>query len=600
VRHKMKSLLGILCFISLLLVSGCGGSVNFTRDSVTVTPSSAAVAANATFEFTGIDKPGKFLQWSVNGVLGGNAQIGFVDSQGRYTAPSEPPAQKVIVMARGGTGAFALAAVHVIAPSKITASHNPQVALYTVTTPDSASATVEFGPDTSYGIKTSPQPSSPDGHIRILVAGMKAFSTYHMRATVQFGDGSQFVDGDQTFTTDGLQGTDLPAVVAQTTPGMVPQTGIELVNTVLGPSVPVYATDLNGNVIWSYKFNDGSSADLVYPVQFLSNGHFVVLIGPNSPVPIQTPPPAGTIDVLREIDLAGNTVRELSIQALNTRLAAKGFKLNAALMHHEVLPLPNGHWLVLVNEVRALSGLTGLASPVNVLGDGIVDLDSDLQPVWIWSSFDHLDVNRHPMQFPDWTHANALVYLHEDGNLLLSMRHQNWIIKIDYANGAGTGDVLWKLGEQGDFSLVNFHDPTDWFYAQHGPAVFDDSSTGVFSLSVMDNGNDRDFPPGESCATSGIVSCPYSSGAIYRIDEDAKTATVAFHFVAQQFSNFGGFSLSLKNGDIEFDFCAFSPAATIYEFTRDPTPQLVWQMNLPGQFAYRAFRLPSLYPGVQW
>ena len=303
--------------------------------------------------------------------------------------------------------------------------------------------------------------------------------------------------------------------------------------------------------------------------------------------------------MLREIDLAGNTVRELSIQELNARLAAKGFNLNAALMHHEVLPLTNGHWLVLVNEVRALSGLTGFTSTVNVLGDGIVDLDPALQPVWTWSSFDHLDVNRHPMQFPDWTHANALVYL-QDGNLLLSLRHQNWIIKIDYANGAGSGGILWKLGEAGDFSLLNSQDPTDWFYAQHGPAVLDTNSTGAFSLSVMDNGNDRDFSAGESCATSGALTCPYSSGAIYHIDENARTATLDFHFVAPQFSNFGGFSLPLKNGDIEFDFCAFSPGATIYEFTRDTTPQLVWHMNLPGQFAYRAFRLPSLYPGVQW
>jgi arylsulfate sulfotransferase len=596
----MSSLFRILSLFSLLLVSGCGGSVAFTPDLVTLTPSSAAVAGGETVEFKGIDRSGKLLQWSVNGLPGGNAQIGFIDSQGHYTAPSQPPPLNIFVMANGGSGAFALAAVHVVAPSKVTVSQNPQVALYTVTTPQSASATVEFGSDTNYGFKTSSQPSSEDGHIKIMVAGMRAFSTYHMRATVQFGDGSQFVDGDQTFTTGGLQGTDLPTVAAQTTPGMIAQSGIELVNTVLAPSVPVYATDLAGNVIWWYKFIDGSSADLVYPVQFLPNGHFVVLIGPNSPVPIQTPPPAGTIDVLREIDLAGNTVRELSIQDLNSRLAARGFNLNAALMHHEVLPLTNGHWLVLINEVRTFSDLTGFASSVNVLGDGIVDLDPSLQPVWTWSSFDHLDVNRHPMQFPDWTHANALVYLQRDGNLLLSMRHQNWIIKIDYANGAGTGGVLWKLGEAGDFSLVNSHDPTDWFYAQHGPAVFATSGTGVFSLSVMDNGNDRDFPPGETCDTSGTLTCPYSSGGIYHIDENTMTASVAFHFVAPQFSNFGGFSSPLKNGDIEYDFCAFSSGATIYEFTTDAIPQLVWQMNLPGQFAYRAFRLPSLYPGVQW
>jgi len=30
------------------------------------------------------------------------------------------------------------------------------------------------------------------------------------------------------------------------------------------------------------------------------------------------------------------------------------------------------------------------------------------------------------------------------------------------------------------------------------------------------------------------------------------------------------------------------------------TPVTVWQMDIAGQWAYRAYRIPSLYPGVQW
>jgi hypothetical protein len=36
------------------------------------------------------------------------------------------------------------------------------------------------------------------------------------------------------------------------------------------------------------------------------------------------------------------------------------------------------------------------------------------------------------------------------------------------------------------------------------------------------------------------------------------------------------------------------------EVTSEPTPQVVSQMELSGQKAYRAVNLPSLYPGVQW
>ena len=35
----------------------------------------------------------------------------------------------------------------------------------------------------------------------------------------------------------------------------------------------------------------------------------------------------------------------------------------------------------------------------------------------------------------DWTHANGMVYSTDDHNLLLSMRHQNWILKIEFLDG---------------------------------------------------------------------------------------------------------------------------------------------------------------------
>ena len=50
-----------------------------------------------------------------------------------------------------------------------------------------------------------------------------------------------------------------------------------------------------------------------------------------------------------------------------------------------------------------------------------------------------------------------------DGNLLYSARHQDWLIKIDYANGAGSGRVIWRLGKDGDFTMRS-DDPSPWFF----------------------------------------------------------------------------------------------------------------------------------------
>src|SRR5581483_1000071 len=84
----------------------------------------------------------------------------------------------------------------------------------------------------------------------------------------------------------------------------------------------------------------------------------------------------------------------------------------------------------------------------------------------------------------DWTHGNALAYMPADGSLLLSLRNQDWIVKIDYKNGSGTGRVLWRMGRDGDFTSPT-GDESSWFSHQHG-IQFDGSHLGVF-----DNGNKR-------------------------------------------------------------------------------------------------------------
>jgi hypothetical protein len=67
---------------------------------------------------------------------------------------------------------------------------------------------------------------------------------------------------------------------------------------------------------------------------------------------------------------------------------------------------------------------------------------------------------------------------------------------------------------------------------------------------------------------------------------------------------FGGSARLLKNGNIEFDECFSTPQPTrnaaIYEVAQTTPPQTVWSMQIAGQYPYRGFRIPSLYPGVQW
>jgi hypothetical protein len=207
------------------------------------------------------------------------------------------------------------------------------------------------------------------------------------------------------------------------------------------------------------------------------------------------------------------------------------------------------------------------------------------------------------MNFPDWTHGNAILYSTDDHNLLFSMRHQNWIVKIDYQDGKGSGDILWRLGSGGDFKLVGGTDPTDWFYAQHGPSFLSKNTSGVFQLGVMDNGDDRQFPAGVVCGQPGQPPCHYSTAPVLQIDEIQMTATLLSNYTppASLYSYFGGDVNPLANGDIEADFCAVQTGAVVQELSESTgTAQVVWQATTSGASQFRAQRLSSLYPGVQW
>jgi len=479
-------------------------------------------------------------------------------------------------------------------------TQNPLVAKYVVT-PSQAGATawVEFGIDTTYGRQTSTTGATSSGqNLTILVAGMRPSTTYHMRAHVDFESGS-WVDQDQTFMTGPMpsQGSASATfsnpsppelTVTRPTPGLSPQPGVEYIDVVGPANTPVleaFVTDLDGKIIWYYDPGPNLSA---VPWKPLPNGNIGVIVS------------SGAGSQLAEVDLAGHTIRQLTTATLNQQLAAKGYSISIANFHHEILPLPNGHWIVLANTTKPYTNLPGYPGTTEVIGDFVIDLDPNWNPVWVWSSFDHLDVNRHPLFFPDWTHSNALVYL-PDGNLLLSMRHQSWVLKLDYENGAGSGDILWRLGYQGDFTLTQ-GDPTQWFFAQHFPSLVA-SNGSQLTLAVMDNGDDRVVDAGGICNPYFSPNPCYSRATIFDVDQDTKSANLTWHYdPAGVYSYWGGSIFQLENQDVEFDMCdPFNASSSrVMEIAPGESQQVVWQLDIKGGNAYRAYRIPSLYPGVSW
>jgi len=673
------ALSGFLTVLAAMFFTSCGGSSSSPlRHVFELTPSITSIHVTASTRFQ-VAAIGRTVQeWTVNGIPGGNAQVGTINAQGVYKAPGIPPVPNTVVVAAIGVdftastdisvvnpvptitsispelamqgapslsltvtgsgfsaqsrviadgvttttkvtsatslqatvpakmlstpgahtvvvqtplpggGATASLTLTVVAPGTVRASSHPLVALYDIEAPRDAEVTVEFGLTTEYGRSTSAfRAPAGGGSVEVQVAGMLASTAYHMRAHLKFADGTTLLDQDHTFTTGTIPPERLPKITITRFAGMTPSPGIELLDFIFpAPGtnpLQASAVDLDGHPIWYYDAEPGAT---VIPLKLLPSGHFLLFI--NYPNHLN--------DSLREIDLVGNTIRDLKRADLNQVLVAR-FGISVDQFHHDVLPLPNGHFILLCNVTKQIDGLVGYSSATKVQGDILVDLDANWQPAWAWSAFDHLDPNRHLQGLPDWTHGNAIAYTANDGNLLLSVRHQSWILKIDYANGTGSGAVLWRFGDEGDFTLTS-GDRSAWQYGQHYPRVI--SITGSkMRLLVMDNGNLRMDANGVPCGGKSGTAC-YSRLPIFDLDELSRTVTPVWEYRPGFYSQWGGSAEILANGDVEGAFSSATPGSQVLEVTGGDNPQPVWQLGVAGESAYRGFRMPSLYPGVQW
>jgi hypothetical protein len=245
-------------------------------------------------------------------------------------------------------------------------------------------------------------------------------------------------------------------------------------------------------------------------------------------------------------------------------------------------------------------------SPVDILGDMVVVLDTNWQVRWAWNSYLEEDVTRAavlgetctptqggcpPLNFMpvanDWLHSNSLHYA-SDTNILVSQRHQDFVLKIDFANGTGTGNILWRLGKGGDFTMTGTSDPYPWFSHQHHVG-FDIPGQPV--LSLFDNGNTR-------VASQGSGD---SRGMVLNVNETSMTVSPILMADLGNYSSALGSAQRLSNAN--YAFCSgiitTSPGGSqSIEVVGVPAPggTLDYTPAAPTS-AYRIYRLSSMYTG---
>jgi arylsulfate sulfotransferase len=472
----------------------------------------------------------------------------------------------------------------------VTPTLNPLVALYSAPPCTGGAMRVKFrpasAPPQARWTSTNAMPCVRGRSRNFVVAGMLANTTYEM--THRRGEDDDAPAAPLFFTTGTPPAAlSIPAFTVRQAPGpgSEPSRGLVYHNLAARPAanaVNLLATDLRGALLWYYDPLASGLIGIGLPGSApLPNGT-VLLGGRDSHRTVG-------MDVLREIDLAGNPLRETNIDAVNAQLKARGREIIYAF-HHEFLRLPNGDIATLGWTQRTID--VG-GAPTRYVGDMLMVLDQDLQVTWAWDAFEHLDVTRGPVlgepctspcPLPgaiDWLHENAVSWSPSDGNLLVSVRHQDWVIKIDYARGRGDGHVIWRLGQGGDFA-VDSSDPSPWFSHQHNPHYLSRST-----LVLFDNGNTR---------RAGDPNA-HSRGQVWKLDERARTATLAFNVDLGNYSAELGTAERMPNGNYVFGSGAQQGGLFGQSIEVLPDGTSTYVQEVAGR-EYRTFRMSSLYRGI--
>ena len=535
-----------------------------------------------------------------------------------WTPGSYEGAYDIGVTAKSSTGASSAVAERVYVTSRVISgrpvvsnTRNSLVALYSAP-PCAAPAQlrIHFGPQGQLNNHEQFTPFKPCNGLSVnfYIGGLRENTTYIM----------------QQQATNGASGP----LLAWRSGGLPAGARIPSHTTLHGPTVPTsvnypfllrsvlyslpFATDMDENVVWYAGWDQPN--DTGYLVNIVSGGYFLAIQDdPENSLRIC---PSGTVgrcgdhQYFREYDLAGNTIRETNftvVQSEINNIRAAQHKTPVVLnqFSHEGIGLPGGNSATMVTDEQIRNQGAGL---VDVLGDTIVVLNSNLQVVWQWDTFDFFNITRVSRVLPatcigggpgcpgkfyninpsthqpytvanDWTHANSIYYDPSDGNLVISFRNQSWVVKVAYQNGSGDGHIVWILGFGGTFALAPGYPVTDWFSGQHDARF---QANGLFTLFDDNNPSPPSNQPGGD-----------SRGQAWRLDTGNHVATPVVNFDLDSSSLALGSATLLSNGNYEFNsgYIGNSYAQTS-EFT--PSGALVYKEQTDVG-TYRSFRLRDFY-----
>ena len=406
-----------------------------------------------------------------------------------------------------------------------------------------------------------------------------------------------------------------PAVFEVTTdplPEGFPEINVTSTPELMEPGVTLFeasgyliAVNETGEVVWYHQIQN-LNGFLDRDVRRMQNGNLLLLLPRNRII---------------ELDMLGNIVNQW--HASGTSDGAEGsIPVDTLAFHHEVFEMQSGNFLVLSVEFRSFfdypTSVFDPFAPLDfaiVAGDVIVEFAPDGTIVNEWPMLDMLDpfrinyssllglydnlfetITGMAAETRDWSHGNAVIHNPADDSIIVSLRHQDAVVKFSRQ----TGELKWILGphenwdqEQfGEFLLTPLSDDEFFFqYHQHAPDITDEGT-----IIVYDNGNNRASPFDPSLPDVDN----FSRAVEYDINEVTKEVDIVWEY--GQFEDetlytffIGDADYMPVTGNAMITFGGIQPARII-EVTRTTPAQKVFDLSLSENFTYRSERLQSLYP----
>ncbi|NLC54470.1 MAG: aryl-sulfate sulfotransferase [Erysipelothrix sp.] len=256
------------------------------------------------------------------------------------------------------------------------------------------------------------------------------------------------------------------------------------------------AYDINGEVRWYLTEN------MAWEISRLANGNLIL-----SNERVINPPYYTT--GLYEVSLLGKIYNEYNLPG--------GY-------HHDVFEKENGNLIVLSNNFEH-----------NTVEDIIVEIDrsdgSIIKEIDLKEILNTSDGKSENWVDYDWFHNNSVWYDKDTNSLILSGRHQDIVLNINY----DSLEINYILGDPQGFSdeyQKYFLKPLgdlEWQYAQHAAKIIPNGD-----LILFDNGINRSKDPNNYL----LAKDNYSRGVVYNINQKDMTVSQVYQYGKQRGSDY--------------------------------------------------------------